>query len=120
MRNFFFWATAIIVFGVINGLIVQKQLVLADGQTVFLQLVPVDPRSIIQGDYMMLRYSPDTLPPQETVPTPDGRIVIKLDENFVGTFKRFYGGEALSANEVLLRYRKRGDLRLGRDSFFIQ
>ena len=45
---------------------------------------------------------------------------MKLDGNKVATFVRLYSGETLSPNEVLLRYRKREDMRAGQNSFFIQ
>lgn len=40
----------------INGLIVHHEKSLASGRRVVLELAPADPRSIMQGDYMRLRY----------------------------------------------------------------
>ena len=37
--------------------IIKNESVLNDGETVLLELRPVDPRSIMQGDYMALRFS---------------------------------------------------------------
>ncbi|MFX7329222.1 GDYXXLXY domain-containing protein, partial [Acinetobacter baumannii] len=34
----------------------QKEMLLKEGQLVLLPLAPVDPRSLMQGDYMALRY----------------------------------------------------------------
>lgn len=39
-----------------NTLIYQKERVLSSGRNVVLELMPVDPRSIMQGDYMTLRF----------------------------------------------------------------
>ncbi len=39
-----------------NWTIAQREHVLRHGQAVILQLAPVDPRSLMQGDYMVLRY----------------------------------------------------------------
>ena len=36
--------------------IVKKEELLKDGQLVLFELAPVDPRSLMQGDYMTLRY----------------------------------------------------------------
>ncbi len=35
----------------------HKEAVLADGQKIFMRLQPVDPRSLLQGDYMALRFA---------------------------------------------------------------
>jgi uncharacterized membrane-anchored protein len=41
---------------VASGAIWQKQDVIAHGQPVFVELAPVDPRSLMQGDYMALNF----------------------------------------------------------------
>ncbi|RSE61461.1 DUF2157 domain-containing protein [Alcaligenes faecalis] len=46
-----------LVLGVANVAIVQKERILSDGQTVLLELAPVDPRSLMQGDYMSLNFA---------------------------------------------------------------
>lgn len=42
--------------GLANYDVWSKERVLRDGQAVVLELAPVDPRSLMQGDYMVLRY----------------------------------------------------------------
>ena len=49
------------VFGIIFALIplaitIQREMILSHGQEIVLQVVPVDPRSLFQGDYVRLRY----------------------------------------------------------------
>lgn len=39
-----------------NALVWQNEQILDKGQSFILELVPVDPRSLMQGDYMQLRY----------------------------------------------------------------
>ena len=46
---------AVLVLGGINVAIWQKQQTLSHGQLILLKLAPVDPRSLMQGDYMILR-----------------------------------------------------------------
>jgi len=46
-----------LVLGVANYDIWQKQQVVDNGQQVLLKLIPVDPRSLMQGDFMQLRYA---------------------------------------------------------------
>ncbi|MDR0291522.1 MAG: GDYXXLXY domain-containing protein [Elusimicrobium sp.] len=38
----------------------QKEMVLKNGQTFYMELRPTDPRSLMQGDYMALRYAEDS------------------------------------------------------------
>ena len=46
----------LLVLGIANFAIWQKEDVLANGRTILLELAPVDPRSLMQGDYMALRF----------------------------------------------------------------
>jgi uncharacterized membrane-anchored protein len=126
MRTAVYWCVAAVVLAAANGLIAHKERVKSSGRTVLLKLAPRDPRSLIQGDYMVLRYdiarqSPDSDLRREH----DGRIVVKFDEKSVATFVRVHRGESLAEGEQLLRYRYRGGswrggLRLGAESFFFQ
>jgi uncharacterized membrane-anchored protein len=110
------------VFAVINGLIVHKESILTNGQTLLLKLVPRDPRSLMQGDYMALRY--EIADEVEKISfdgkSTDGFLVVKRDENNVGHFTRFDNASALFEGEIRLRYRHRGSFRLGAESFFFQ
>jgi len=130
MKTAVYWGAAALVFVAANGLILHKERVLANGRTVLLALAPRDPRSLIQGDYMVLRYDiARRVTDSELRERPDGRIVVRLDENSVAAFVRLHRGEPLAGNEQLLRYRRRGrmerwgprrGLRLGAESFFFQ
>lgn len=124
--------------GLVITATVQKQRVLATGQTVLLPLAPVDPRSLIQGDYMVLRYELDNeinatasfeqsewVEPFELRDQPrHGRLVITVDDDGVGHFARFDDGTPLAEHELLLEYRLRdnqGDsLRVGAESFMFE
>jgi uncharacterized membrane-anchored protein len=49
-------AGAALVLGAVNYSIADKEDVIRTGETVYLELAPVDPRSLMQGDYMALRF----------------------------------------------------------------
>jgi uncharacterized membrane-anchored protein len=55
---------ALLALGLVNGLIWQKETLIAEGRPVFVSLAPIDPRSLIQGDYMRMAYA---LPPTPEV-----------------------------------------------------
>lgn len=47
---------ALLVFAAVNYSIYAKERIIASGDTIYLELAPVDPRSLMQGDYMALRF----------------------------------------------------------------
>lgn len=49
-------AGALLIFGLVNWDVRGKEQVIEHGQPVLVRLVPVDPRSLMQGDYMALRF----------------------------------------------------------------
>lgn len=49
-------AGAVLVLGVINFSIFGKERIKREGEVVYLDLAPIDPRSLMQGDYMALRF----------------------------------------------------------------
>ena len=54
------WLTllgAALVFGALNFSIAGKENIKRSGEIVYLRLAPVDPRSLMQGDYMALRFA---------------------------------------------------------------
>ena len=115
---------AVLVLAAANYTIYDKEQLLAHGRVVLLQLAPVDPRSLMQGDYMALRFQAviDAFPfdSRRTLPA-DGRVVLALDERGVGKFMRIDNGQALAANEIAIRYRLRdGQPKVATNAFFFQ
>jgi uncharacterized membrane-anchored protein len=102
-------------------LVIRKERVLAHGTPVLLELAPVDPRSLMQGDYMVLDYAVSRELARSEAPR-QGLLVLRLDENGVGRFLREQTpGTPLAPDELLLRYKERdGRIRLGAESFFFQ
>jgi len=49
-------AGAVLVLGAVDAAILHKEAIRRDGELVYLPLAPVDPRSLVQGDYMALRF----------------------------------------------------------------
>jgi uncharacterized membrane-anchored protein len=119
MKKIVFLVSTLLVITVVNFLIVKKEHTLANGRTVLLRLAPVDPRSLMQGDYMILRYAMAREVSKSQLGD-KGYIVVSLDENDVAKFVRVHQGESLQEDEHLLFYRNRGGLRLGAESFLFQ
>ena len=120
MKKIFFITSTLLVFSAFNYDIYQKEQIKANGETVFLELTPVDPRSLMQGDYMRLSYAIARHHSYQAKGE-RGYMVLGVDQNKVGTFKRPYKGEKLAVDEKLLRYHNQyGRLRLLPDSFMFQ
>lgn len=123
MRRTLVAAGLVLAVAVPNALVVQKERLLADGTTMLLELAPVDPRSLIQGDYMRLEYALSRQIADSKGAWPrTGQIVVALDSLGVARFvRRHEPGTPLRPGEHLLTYRRRGGrLRVGTDAFHFQ
>ncbi len=99
----------------------SKEELLKTGRQVFLELAPVDPRSLMQGDYMRLDYRIAQDQNLDSIST-RGFCVVRLDGKGVAQRVRMQKGrEPLDADEYLIPYIKgRSNLQLGANSFFFQ
>ncbi len=122
-----------IILVLVNWSIANKEQHLAAGRIVYLDLAPVDPRSLMQGDYMTLRFRManevyNALPKKKeykrwrrNVDATDGYIVVRLDEKNIAEFKGLYQDQALAKDEILMRYRVRnGAVKFATNAFFFQ
>ena len=126
--------------------IYQKEQLLKHGQAVFLALAPVDPRSLMQGDYMALNFaianqitreiyrreqeskannSSNSNDAPELAFNHDGFAVLRLDAQGVAQLVRIEPdtttATALAPGELRLRYRwRKHRIKLSTDAFFFQ
>ncbi len=123
MRSVLLIVTTFLLLAAVNFNIYQREQLLSSGPVVFLELAPVDPRSLMQGDYMALRFKVATqaFTSKNLKTLNDGYLVVTLDERNVASFNRFSDSVKLSDNEVLLRYRIRdGKSKFATNAFFFQ
>ncbi len=112
---------SILFLAVANFSVFQKEELLRSPDSVVLSLAPVDPRSLIQGDYMRIRYAASVKAEMQK-DLADGFIFVKQDKKGVHQFSSISG---LNGNpkegEIKIRFRKRGSIvRIGAESFFFQ
>jgi len=108
---------------VINVEIAGKEKIVRNGETVLLRIAPRDPRSLLQGDYMALRYTMAATVAREAEQSGmnDGTAVIELGELNEARFVSLYTGQQLQDGQQLLQYRKRGEsVRLASDAYFFE
>lgn len=116
-------ATTLFTLAFVNYEITGKERILREGTPVLLELAPIDPRSLLQGDYMALRYAmaDEVARAAGARGMSDGRIVIELDDEGVARFIRLYEGGPLAERQQLLQFRKRGEsVRLASDAWFFE
>lgn len=115
----------------VNISIWQKEKLLNQGAVVILDLAPVDPRSLMQGDYMALNYA-ITQPLQlefyqrhqesRFIPAPtSGTLIVDIDARRRVTQARFDQGAPLKANQLRMKYHiNAGRLTVGTNAWFFQ
>jgi uncharacterized membrane-anchored protein len=107
----------------VNLGIASRERLLENGRVVLLELAPVDPRSLMQGDYMALRFrvANEAFADRNVGQRPDGRVVLSVDARGVGTFRRIDTGGRLADDEVLLKYRIRNGMpKFATNAFFFE
>ena len=118
VRIFLFLVGAAVALMAVNWQIVKNENLRRTGTEVLLPLRPVDPRSLMQGDYMVLQYA---ILPDKALDV--GTVILVLDQNHMAKFQRLDDGAPLQLNEQRLRYKKApktGRVRFGIESFFFQ
>lgn len=124
-------ATLVLILALVNWSIWAKERHLAEGEVVYLELAPVDPRSLMQGDYMALNFEIanrirealyEMRLESGEMDAADGNVIVRLDAQRVAHFQRLSSGEeALGADEMRLQFRLRnGSVRFATDAFFFQ
>jgi len=108
------------VLGLVDWTIARRERHLREGRTVYLELAPVDPRSLMQGDYMALRFALANAV-AGSAGVGDDHLVVRLDERSVASFVRVDDGTPLAPDELRLRYRIRnGQAKFATNAFFFQ
>ena len=133
--------TGLIILLLVNLSIWQKQVHLSEGEVIYLELAPVDPRSLMQGDYMELRYilsnklhnaySEQEIPREDDLlheiwnvdmlVAKDGYVVVEKDEDQVAQFVRLENTERITATQRKLQFRLRnGRVKFATNAFFFE
>lgn len=109
----------LLVFGFFAFSVVKKDRLYTGGTEILLKLAPVDPRSLMQGDYMKLNYAI-----RNQIGKDDGEyIVVKVDSDNVANYERQQDdNKDLSEGELLLRYsvNNKGRICIGAENYFFQ
>lgn len=122
-RTLILFAVLALVLGYVNYNAWTKERTIANGQPMLLELIPVDPRSLMQGDFMVLDYALTNSLREPLGERAESRtVIVQLDENNVATFSRNDDGGKLRAEEHRLKLfgRPYGELTIGTNSYFFE
>lgn len=129
MRKTIYIVTLVLALVAVNWSIYQKEQLLEHGQVVLLKLAPVDPRSLMQGDYMVLNFelSEDVIREladkgmrDRYSAAVDGFVNIELDSNRVAQFVST-STERSPSSQIALQFRLRsGQVKFATNAYFFQ
>lgn len=112
----------IVLLGYFNISVFNKEKLLSEGKLILLELAPVDPRSLMQGDYMTLRYAISRNINHDSI-SKRGFCVVKLEKNGIAKKVRIQKGiQPINNDEYLIKYtlRESSGINIGTESFFFQ
>ncbi|MCJ8165505.1 GDYXXLXY domain-containing protein [Pontibacter sp. E15-1] len=120
-RNLVILLNLLLLLGFFNWSVLQKERILAHGKLVLLQLAPVDPRSLLQGDYMRLNYAISQPTNLSSLPS-RGYVVVRVGAGGMARLVRYQEEtNPLKAGEQLIRYSKtERSIQIGAESYFFE
>ena len=125
MRKILILATLGVILTAVNLSVYRYEKILSQGREILLPLAPVDPRSLIQGDYMRLRFRladrirRELLKDEKSLQR-GGKVQVSVDNQGIARFQKLCTPKSpCKSNATILRYTlRRGQVILGTDSFF--
>ena len=111
----------VIILSALNYSLMQKEELLLNGRLVLLELAPVDPRSLMQGDYMSLRYAITQFNHNESLPK-RGYCIVQIQPDSVAKRVRFQAEKhPMKDGEYLISYTSTSfTVFIGAESYFFQ
>ena len=126
--------TLFVILCLVNHAIWKKEQHLTHGEEVVLELAPVDPRSIMQGDYMALQFEVGRKVRRALLSVEgeqaheqsfnrlmaqDGYVIVKKDDSGVYRFVELYDGKPLNDDHKKLQFRARNQrVKFATNAFF--
>ncbi|KTS81193.1 hypothetical protein NS115_16620 [Paenibacillus jamilae] len=112
--------------GIIGYQTARSETLLVTGASVKLKLAPIDPRSLLQGDYVALNYDISTPPSKNSLQEKDwnrGKVKVVLTPDSQGVYiadRLYQDGEKLAHHEIVLNGQWNGSRILyGIENYFI-
>lgn len=123
MRKWLILLCAVLILAVVNFGIWQNEKLIENGEVVLLELVPVDPRSLMQGDYMALQFAiADAIDGalDNNSENITDNVVVQLDAQRRASFVAL-DQQPLQDGQLRLQFRLRnGQVKFATNAFFFQ
>ncbi|CAA6822811.1 MAG: Unknown protein [uncultured Aureispira sp.] len=109
-------------FAVFNWMIAEKESTIKNGTLVLLDLYPLDPRSLMQGDYMRLEYEMTRDWNRGEGFVSRGYCIVKKGANDIASYERLQtSNTGLAEDEVAIKYYgSSGLVKIGAESFLFE
>lgn len=120
-KRLFILLNLFLVLGFFIYAVSQKESILSEGKLILFELAPVDPRSLMQGDYMSLRYKvADSIRNLELPKR--GFMVIRPDSFNIARYVRIQkGNQSPAPDEQLIEFSSSSyEINIGASSFFFE
>ncbi len=120
-----FLLSSVILFAVINTMIYQNESQLQQSREILLPLAPVDPRSLLQGDYMVFNYvltnDLNNYYIKHKLKRPSvGYVVVTTDNKNIASFVKVYAGENLTNHQFKIKFFFRKLFSFGIENYFFE
>lgn len=118
IRKFIIALTGIAILAVLNFSIWRNEDLLENGELVYFELAPLDPRSLIQGDFMRLNYRIDGIESEENAAT----AILTLNDRRIAEKASPDHPDDLKPGEIRMNWHRdhRGRLQIRPDTFLFQ
>ena len=125
VKNMLIIANLIALIGYFNWSILAKEKIIDQGDLVLLALAPVDPRSLMQGDYMRLSYVINEVPDNLKVAKRGFCILKKNDKGFAERIRFQKELGKLKSDEIAIKYFSESNqyftrIHVGAESYFFE
>ncbi len=124
MRKWLIALCALSILGVINWGIWQNEQLIEQGEKVLLELAPVDPRSLMQGDYMALRFAmAEDIRKQldSSHENLTSQVIVQLDADKRASLVALDQQQSLQKGQLRLQFRLRnGQIKFATNAFFFE
>lgn len=117
------FANLALVIALFINAVVKKEATLKNGKLLLLELAPVDPRSLIQGDYMALDYAISRDFENDNNIRKNGFIIVTTDSTNVAVKVRIQDKiQPLNSTEWAIPYKRNGSwtVSIGAQSYFFE
>lgn len=121
-KKIIFILNLLLFFVVFNWMVLEKEHTIKHGTLVLLDLYPLDPRSLMQGDYMNLRYEMTRSWDRGEDFVSRGYCIVKKGTNNIASYERLQqNNNNLAKDEIAIKYYGSSrTIKIGAESFLFE